>query len=316
MLLTAYTTKLTLARTILTPLIICCQEQQEAFRRAIDKCVLIETLVQGMNQYLSDAAIQEGACGRLWYLSIVGDDKKRVEIANLGGIEALLKAMKEHAAEANVQAQACGALRSLAFNDDNMVKIAALQGIEAILKAMKEHAAEAKVQEPACGALCRLATKAEENRAKIVNLGGIQAILKAMKEAEAEAKVERQAVQERACAALCSLVGIYIGRCDGCKISPILGLRWRCRVCPDFDLCGRCHTLFKEGKGVLHDSAHSFQSHGAPPEGIRQAQERIKREGGEEAVRRVISHKANDNTKTYGEKLLDQMALMDQLAQC
>ena len=28
--------------------------------------------------------------------------------------------------------------------------------------------------------------------------------------------------------------------CDGCGMSPIIGSRFKCDVCPDFDLCGRC----------------------------------------------------------------------------
>jgi next to BRCA1 gene 1 protein len=31
--------------------------------------------------------------------------------------------------------------------------------------------------------------------------------------------------------------------CDGCGLSPIIGDRHKCTVCPNFDLCGRCHGL-------------------------------------------------------------------------
>jgi len=38
--------------------------------------------------------------------------------------------------------------------------------------------------------------------------------------------------------------------CDGCSTSPIVGIRWKCSVCPDYDLCEACET-----KGV-HDASH------------------------------------------------------------
>ncbi|XP_057380632.1 E3 ubiquitin-protein ligase MIB2-like [Daphnia carinata] len=40
--------------------------------------------------------------------------------------------------------------------------------------------------------------------------------------------------------------------CDGCKCQGISGMRWKCQLCKDFDLCTSC---FMEDK---HDLAHSF----------------------------------------------------------
>ena len=40
--------------------------------------------------------------------------------------------------------------------------------------------------------------------------------------------------------------------CDGCHEDNIKGLRWKCAVCDDFDLCSSCY--FK-GK---HDLKHNF----------------------------------------------------------
>lgn len=34
-------------------------------------------------------------------------------------------------------------------------------------------------------------------------------------------------------------------RCDGCGISPIQGVRFKCTVCPNFDFCQTCKTNFK-----------------------------------------------------------------------
>lgn len=40
-----------------------------------------------------------------------------------------------------------------------------------------------------------------------------------------------------------SQIGIHIGiSCDGCgKSPPIIGKAWKCKVCPDFDLCDKCY---------------------------------------------------------------------------
>eukprot|EP00411_Alexandrium_monilatum_P016696 CAMPEP_0175235674 /NCGR_PEP_ID=MMETSP0093-20121207/27613_1 /TAXON_ID=311494 /ORGANISM="Alexandrium monilatum, Strain CCMP3105" /LENGTH=936 /DNA_ID=CAMNT_0016529603 /DNA_START=8 /DNA_END=2815 /DNA_ORIENTATION=- len=45
--------------------------------------------------------------------------------------------------------------------------------------------------------------------------------------------------------------------CDGCAASPIRGPRFRCRECPDYDLCGECFA----SKGLVHGgpcSNHGF----------------------------------------------------------
>jgi len=41
--------------------------------------------------------------------------------------------------------------------------------------------------------------------------------------------------------------------CDGCNKSPIVGVRYKCANCPNFDLCEEC-----EAKGTLHVATHVF----------------------------------------------------------
>ena len=41
--------------------------------------------------------------------------------------------------------------------------------------------------------------------------------------------------------------------CDGCSQEPIVGLRWRCLTCPNFDLCTNCYMT------DTHDVEHRFE---------------------------------------------------------
>lgn len=40
--------------------------------------------------------------------------------------------------------------------------------------------------------------------------------------------------------------------CDGCGTRPIVGVRYKCGVCEDFDLCAHCEAA------VAHDETHAF----------------------------------------------------------
>lgn len=47
-------------------------------------------------------------------------------------------------------------------------------------------------------------------------------------------------------------------KCDGCNATPIIGDRYKCTGCTDFDFCGRCHSNPDVRK--WHVSAdHQFQ---------------------------------------------------------
>lgn len=40
--------------------------------------------------------------------------------------------------------------------------------------------------------------------------------------------------------------------CDGCRMQPIYGMRWKCADCPDYDLCSMCYH------GDKHQLRHQF----------------------------------------------------------
>ena len=49
------------------------------------------------------------------------------------------------------------------------------------------------------------------------------------------------------------MIDIHHGfKCDACDMQPIIGLRYKCLECPDFDLCNGCHKkeAHKEHKMV------------------------------------------------------------------
>ena len=45
-------------------------------------------------------------------------------------------------------------------------------------------------------------------------------------------------------------------RCDSCKISPIMGTRYHCLMCDDYDLCSTCESNNTQGK--VHCKNHLF----------------------------------------------------------
>jgi hypothetical protein len=39
--------------------------------------------------------------------------------------------------------------------------------------------------------------------------------------------------------------------CDGCEINPIEGVRYKCSVCEDFDLCEKCEATMEHSHPLL-----------------------------------------------------------------
>ena len=39
--------------------------------------------------------------------------------------------------------------------------------------------------------------------------------------------------------------------CDGCGAVPIIGYRYRCKNCPNHDICEACHERWDNGKGSM-----------------------------------------------------------------
>uniref|UniRef100_A0A6U0R8K9 ZZ-type domain-containing protein n=1 Tax=Micromonas pusilla TaxID=38833 RepID=A0A6U0R8K9_MICPS len=76
---------------------------------------------------------------------------------------------------------------------------------------------------------------------------------KAAKRAEIEAKVaamkaEQKKQEEQKAAYFGEHQGIT---CDGCGAVPIIGYRFRCKNCPNHDICEACHERWDNGKGSM-----------------------------------------------------------------
>lgn len=45
-------------------------------------------------------------------------------------------------------------------------------------------------------------------------------------------------------------------RCDVCLAAPIIGHRWKCSACPNYDMCNSCYTQRREAHHVEHSFIH------------------------------------------------------------
>ncbi|KUI56354.1 Ankyrin-3 [Cytospora mali] len=81
--------------------------------------------------------------------------------------------------------------------------------------------------------------------------------------------------------------------CDGCFINPIVGLRWKCKNCPDFDFCFKCYWTAEQ----THPSGHEFTTF---PEGVKTGRtpelEDISKQGSDEEASDHDEDQGSDST--------------------
>ena len=53
--------------------------------------------------------------------------------------------------------------------------------------------------------------------------------------------------------------------CDVCGVCLIVGARWHCALCRDFDVCEQCHDGNEEEIGEIHDASHPLERREIPP---------------------------------------------------
>eukprot|EP00747_Dinoflagellata_sp_TGD_P163630 gnl/TRDRNA2_/TRDRNA2_182502_c0_seq1.p2 gnl/TRDRNA2_/TRDRNA2_182502_c0~~gnl/TRDRNA2_/TRDRNA2_182502_c0_seq1.p2 ORF type:complete len:209 (-),score=66.12 gnl/TRDRNA2_/TRDRNA2_182502_c0_seq1:116-664(-) len=131
---------------------------------------------------------------------------------------------------------------------------------------------EAKPKEDGKTAETDAEKEAAEKKAKM--RADIEAKVAAAKEAaqkkadqEAAEVMKKKEIEEKGTAFYGDHSGIT---CDGCGCAPIFGYRYRCKECPNHDICEACYDLWCGGKGTVGNglakqiistkaSDHSFQ---------------------------------------------------------
>eukprot|EP00929_Paragymnodinium_shiwhaense_P118336 TRINITY_DN90269_c0_g1_i1.p2 TRINITY_DN90269_c0_g1~~TRINITY_DN90269_c0_g1_i1.p2 ORF type:complete len:185 (+),score=92.92 TRINITY_DN90269_c0_g1_i1:91-645(+) len=95
--------------------------------------------------------------------------------------------------------------------------------------------------------------KAEEEKArKRAEVMAKVAAAKAEQQKKAEeaeaAEAKKKMIDEKGT----SFYGDHAGiTCDGCGIAPVFGYRFRCKNCPNHDICENCFDQWRGGKGVI-----------------------------------------------------------------
>lgn len=127
-------------------------QNSEALERIVQMSLQrgdIDSIVQGMRLHHNQDTFQEESCRALGTLA----NRKRNEIAALGGIHRILSAMESHQTHSGVQAAGCLALKALASTAEIRYSIAGAGGIFTLAKTIDAHRGQVVVLEQAMAAL-------------------------------------------------------------------------------------------------------------------------------------------------------------------
>lgn len=90
-------------------------------------------------------------------------------------------------------------------------------------------------------------------------------VLQTTQSASASASASTSSGNTTSVVAASSRKAIHPGvRCDMCAVMPIVGVRYTCTVCPDFDLCEECELAQREGELPAHKRGPSQNSTHSP----------------------------------------------------
>ncbi|CAD2218227.1 hypothetical protein, conserved [Angomonas deanei] len=158
----------------LTSVAVSCKEMKPT----IYKTGCVNRLLDVMRAYPLNAAIQEGACGLLSYLSF-DSEAITTTITDNGGILLVLDAMRNFPENEDLLVAACASLSGLTFNNmKGQQEVVNSEGVALILAAMRR-GKKARLQENGCLALGTMCWNTDL-KGDVVRLGGVDVVMKAL----------------------------------------------------------------------------------------------------------------------------------------